>query len=305
MTNDISLTLSQRRNLLTLDDVSRLSGRTEQRLATGREINSVLDGAVTYFRAQTLTNTANDFDGLRQNIDQGISALNAFLNGVEAIEELVQQLRGIAEGTRSQTDLERASATTQFRQIGLQINNVVEDTRFQGIDLLARTSSQLTVRFGTRTSSTIVVGGLDLNATVNPGGSFRLFSVNAFSDTDSNDLSSFLLSNFGISGGFTTIGSSNSNIANLTTTIQILENSIDRVRGHAAYLGNNVSILQVRLDFTRSYVNDLSSAADKLVLADLNEEGANLVSLQTRQQLGIQALRVSNQNQQAILQLLN
>ena len=73
----------------------------------------------------------------------------------------------------------------------------------------------------------------------------------------------------------------------------------------ASTLGGNVAILQTRLDFTDQYVNTLNTGADALTLADLNEEGANLVALQTRQQLGIQSLAISGQQQQAILALLN
>ena len=64
------------------------------------------------------------------------------------------------------------------------------------------------------------------------------------------------------------------------------------------------AILETRLNFTSSYVNTLETGSDKLTLADLNEEGANLVALQTRQQLGIQSLAIAGQQQQAILGLL-
>ena len=72
----------------------------------------------------------------------------------------------------------------------------------------------------------------------------------------------------------------------------------------SSQLGSNVAILQTRLDFTDQYVNTLEGGSDKLTLADLNEEGANLVALQTRQQLGIQSLSIAGQQQQSILALL-
>ena len=86
--------------------------------------------------------------------------------------------------------------------------------------------------------------------------------------------------------------------------LQRIQSGIDRLRGISAEIGINVSILQVRLDFTKKYVNDLTTANDKLVLADINEEGANLVALQTRQQLGIEALKMSGDNQQRVVRLL-
>lgn len=64
-----------------------------------------------------------------------------------------------------------------------------------------------------------------------------------------------------------------------------------------------MALLQTRLEFTETYVNTLQAGGDKLTLADLNEEGANLLALQTRQQLGIQALSFAGQAEQGILGL--
>ena len=90
----------------------------------------------------------------------------------------------------------------------------------------------------------------------------------------------------------------------LTNQINTLVNSLDSalttLRTKSQTLGSNVALLQTRLDFTESYVNTLQGGADKLTLADLNEEGANLLALQTRQQLGISALSFAGQAEQEI-----
>ena len=82
-----------------------------------------------------------------------------------------------------------------------------------------------------------------------------------------------------------------------------LETALKTLRTKAKTLGSNVALLQTRLEFTENYVNTLQTGADKLTLADLNEEGANLLALQTRQQLGIQALAFAGQAEQGILAL--
>ncbi len=89
----------------------------------------------------------------------------------------------------------------------------------------------------------------------------------------------------------------------LNDTIKTLDSALTTLRTQAQNLGTNVAVLQTRLDFTESYVNTLEVGAAKLVLADLNEEGANLLALQTRQQLGIQALAFAGQAEQSILAL--
>jgi flagellin-like hook-associated protein FlgL len=75
------------------------------------------------------------------------------------------------------------------------------------------------------------------------------------------------------------------------------------VRATASNFGSNLNIIQTRQDFTQNIINTLKSGADKLVVADKNEEGANLLSLQTTEQLGITSLSLASQANQAILKL--
>ena len=75
------------------------------------------------------------------------------------------------------------------------------------------------------------------------------------------------------------------------------------LRGNAATLGSNATILKTRLNFTEDLTNTLESGAGKLTLADLNEESANLLALQTRQQLGLNSLALAAQSERAILSL--
>ncbi|PIW28816.1 MAG: flagellin-like protein, partial [Rhodospirillales bacterium CG15_BIG_FIL_POST_REV_8_21_14_020_66_15] len=74
------------------------------------------------------------------------------------------------------------------------------------------------------------------------------------------------------------------------TVIAGLDTALTTLRSNSQKLGSNVALLQTRLDFTENYVNTLEEGSGKLTLADLNQEGANLLALQTRQQLGISAL---------------
>jgi len=82
-----------------------------------------------------------------------------------------------------------------------------------------------------------------------------------------------------------------------------LQTNLSSLRAEGQTIGSNVALLNTRLDFTNNYVNLLTQGGGKLTLADLNEEGANLLSLQTRQQLGIQALSFAGQNERAVLSL--
>jgi flagellin-like hook-associated protein FlgL len=89
----------------------------------------------------------------------------------------------------------------------------------------------------------------------------------------------------------------------INAAITDLDAALATIRTKSQTIGSNVALLQTRLDFTTDYVNTLQTGADKLTLADLNEEGANLLALQTRQQLGISALSFASQAEQGILAL--
>ncbi|MAL75038.1 MAG: flagellin [Rhodospirillaceae bacterium] len=319
MSSDITLTGAQRSALLTLQNVADLSDRTQNRLTTGKKVNSVVDNAVAFFQSKSLNDRAADFTDRKDGIDQGISSITAALGGLEQLDQLLKQMKGVAEASKTQTTTERASATTQFQELGNQISLLIEDASYQGLNLLNNTGSQLDVAFSTRTASRLQVDGFDLNATsVTATGTRSLFTgintVNAVGGFDGSldFVGISALTGTGLAStdamtfsNFNQIGTNNSYIGAVDQIVTNLDSAISRVRATSAELGTNVAILQTRLDFTNEYVNTLQGGSDKLTLADLNEEGANLVALQTRQQLGIQSLSIAGQQQQAILALLN
>ena len=91
----------------------------------------------------------------------------------------------------------------------------------------------------------------------------------------------------------------------IDAAIAELDTAGTTLRASAQELGSNVALLETRLDFTERYVNVLEEGASKLNLANIPEEGANLVALQTRQQLGISALAFAGQSEQSVLSLFN
>jgi len=315
----ITLSSSQRSSLLNLQETSRLSQRTTLRLASGRSVNSVADNAVNFFRSRSLGNRAADFGDRKNDISQGISSINSALEGTDAIDNLLKQLRGVVEGARSASQTERKVATTQFTEILNQIGQVVEDASYQGLNLLNNSNSALKINFSERSSSVLAVTGYSLNGDNSVASDRALFTGTAGSNLFNanggfiGSATSLLTklgfgANSGLSvsnvNGFSGIGANSSNVAALDGLVKTIDNAIAKNRSVGTQLGNNASILQTRLDFTTRYVNRLQTGSDSLVLADLNEEGANLLALQTRQQLGINALSLASQQQQAILQLV-
>ena len=82
-----------------------------------------------------------------------------------------------------------------------------------------------------------------------------------------------------------------------------LEDALDTLRSQASTFGSNLSIVQNRQDFTKTMIDTLETGAGNLTLADMNEEAANLLALQTRQQLSSTSLSLASQADQAVLRL--
>lgn len=290
----IVLGASTRSNLLSLQGTQSTINLTQGRLSTGLKVASAIDNAVSFFQAQALNNRAADFTDRKDGIDQGISTLKAANNGVEAIDKIVKQLKGIVSSAKTATSTEQADLTEQFKELLAQVNELANDASYQGLNLINSTASKLSVDFSTSSTATFTIEGRNLNVSglfTNGGDSITSFQAG---------LSTFL--GTGGSVDFSTVGTT---VSAFDDAITLLDTGISKLRGAAKSLGANVTFLQTRLDFTKQYVNNLSEGADKLTLADINEEGANLVSLQTRQQLGIQALAFAGQSEQAVLRLFS
>jgi flagellin-like hook-associated protein FlgL len=300
MTN-VTLSSTVRSNLLQLQGTAHLIGRTQERLASGVAVGSPIDDAAKYFQAKALSDRASDLNERKNGIDQGVSTLETVIKATDAIEKLVQQMKGIVDGARSQSAEDRAASASQLSELVDQIQNLVDDATYKGLNLINNGEATLNVRFSEKADSELEVTGVDFNTSaffLNTNGSALGVSVGTngvvtdlgftqalslYEFTDAIDLADF------------------NDIAD--TVLKNLDATINNLRAKAATMASNSAILQVRLDFTEDYVINLQKGADKLTLANLNEEGANLLALQTRQQLGIQALAFAGQSEQAILGL--
>lgn len=297
---DIALSSAVRSNLLALQDTSSFIDRTQKRLSTGESVASPVDDAVKFFQAKSLSDRAADLLERKSAVDQGVNALETALKAADAIEELTKQMKGVIDAARSADKVQRAAFTTQFEDLAEQIQNLVGDATYQGLNLLNSTSSTLSVRFSDKADSKLDVSGVDFNVS----SYYRNSQGTAIAPTTYADVLTSL--------GFTVdLSVFNNSIASVLATFNAhadaaiagLDETISNLRSEAAKIAGNVAILQVRSNFTEEYVGVMEGGAGQLTLADLNEEGANLLALQTRQQMGIQALSFAGQSEQAVLGL--
>jgi flagellin len=169
----------------------------------------------------------------------------------------------------SQPNSTRTSLENDFNNILTQIDALANDASYNGINLLA--GDDLKVVFNEDGSSFLTIAGV-----------------------------TFSSAGLGLSP---TSGAGFQSDGNINTTLTSVDAALKTLRTQASAFGSNLTTVQTRQDFTKNLINTLQTGADNLVLADTNEEGANMLALQTRQQLSTTALSLSAQADQAVLRL--
>ena len=170
----------------------------------------------------------------------------------------------------------RQSLLTQFNSLLTQIDSATTDAGYNGINLL--NGDTLKLSFNENGTSSI-----DIQTKDSAGASFAITATN-----------------LGISAGTSAQFGDNTQLDTLSSG---LTTALTTLRTQASALGSSLSVVQTRQDFTKAMINTLQTGADNLVLADSNQEGANLLALQTRQSLSTTALSLSAQADQAVLSL--
>ncbi|WP_423068256.1 flagellin [Devosia sp. CN2-171] len=170
----------------------------------------------------------------------------------------------------------RKNLVKQFNDLRDQLDKFADDASFNGINLLRGDKLKLT--FNETGTSTIDIQARDADG----------------------DATSVDNSTLGITGA---VDADFDSDADLDARLSTLSDALGELRSHASSFGSNLSIVQNRQDFTKNMINTLETGAANLTLADTNEEAANLLALQTRQQLSSTALSMASQADQAVLRL--
>jgi len=296
MAGNITLSSATRQNLLSLQSTTSLIGRTQERLATGLKVNSAIDDALAFFKARNLNARANDLSTIKDSISNGVSTIKAAVQGLETMEDILKQMKALTQSAISSPESStRAKLASQFNELRSQVDNIAEDAHFNGYNLLKNTSAafqagadSLTVKFNERvdntTVNTLVVSGL-----------------NAADFNKIMGTSAIATGTAGTPGLWGQTGTAA--IVAITAAVRAIDSALVTVRQAAQNFGTNSAQLQIRIDFTTNLINTLRGGAAALVNADLNEESANLLSLQTRQELGTVSLSIAQSSEQSILRL--
>jgi flagellin len=199
---------------------------------------------------------------------QGGASLEIDATTTNATATFLGLTEGAVARTAGTTNSNRESLSKQFDELRTQIDQLAKDSGYNGVNLL--NGDNLKIQFNESNTSSLTLTGASLNSTK--------LGVSASAGSFQSD-------------------------ADITNSLSQLDKATTAIRAQASTFGSNLSVVQNRQEFTKGLIDTLSAGADQLVVADANEEGAKLLSLNTRAQLSGTALSLASQADQAVLRL--
>ena len=270
----ITLTSGMRANLVSLQNTNSLLETTQKRLASGKKVNSALDDPVAYFTAVNHEQRASDLASRKDEMSESVQTIKAANSGIESINTLIAAAKSLATSALSADSTTAETLMAQFNTVRTQIDEMADDSGYKGVNLLGGTDVSLTVKFDELGVSKLGITGFD--------GSTEGLSI-------------------GEATGW--VSGSSVVASQIEAAVIDLDDAKNTLRTESSKLANNLSIITARQEFTQGMINVLKDGAASLTNADMNEEGANMLMLQTRQSLGTTSLSLASQAAQAVLRL--
>ncbi len=281
------------------DEVTITDGTTTRTLTVGTDISTVQD----------YVNAINDLGGVKASFDEDtdqITITSGYPTGTTISISKNTAGGGTATnggttaGTTSLTTTAMTAAAKLISSGGFAIDDIIYIEDGNGYE-----AASLEIDENTTVDDLVKlingVKGLDANFS---GGSISLTGDVSFSISSSN--ADFNIGALATTIGTVTLTATDSDFkddTDIERTLQAINGALDTLRSAASSFGTMLSTVEIRQDFTEQLINTLEVGAGNLTIADSNEEGANMLALQTRQQLSTTALSLANQAEQSVLSL--
>ena len=236
----------------------------QTRINTGLRVASAKDDGAVFAIAQGMRADVAGFDVVQTSLDRAGSTVDVAIAAGEAISDLLIDMKEKALGASdtSLTTAQRAAYNEDFKSLRDQITTIVSNAEFNGANLINNSTAEITAIASADGTATITV--LDENLSL--GGAVITLGATASLDTATN----------------------------AATAVTTIETSLNNLNQALARLGTGAKALEVHSDFVTKLSDVTTAGIGNLVDADLALESARLQSLQTKQQLGVQALSIAN-----------
>jgi len=248
---------------------------TQTRINTGLKVASAKDNGAIWAIAQNQRATSQSLDAVKESLQRGQSTVDVALAAGESISDLLLQMKAKALAA-SDTTLDtnsRIALNDDFKSLRDQIAKVVNNADFNGANMIKSGGAQIQALANADGTQVISVSAQDLSL----GGAGALSGLLATASIGTQTLAS--------------------------TMIATVNTAITNVSSALSNLGTGSKALQSHLTFVGKLQDSLDAGVGNLVDADLAKESAKLQSLQTKQQLGVQALSIANQSTSPLLSL--
>jgi flagellin len=246
---------------------------TQNRINTGLKVASAKDDGATFAIAQSQRSTVSSLDAVKDSLNRATSSVDVAMSAGESISDMLTQMKAkaLAASDTSLDTTSRNALNTDFEALRDQITKTMSNAKFNGINLIDGSLPGLEALANADGNSRLTVAGQNLSL----GGSI-------------------------VTLGTTAAFATSSSASALLTTI---DDSINNVSAALAQLGTSSKALDAHMTFIGKLQDSVTAGIGNLVDADLAKESAKLQSLQTKQQLGVQALSIANQAPQTVLSL--
>ncbi|MDQ3126612.1 MAG: flagellin [Pseudomonadota bacterium] len=246
---------------------------TQNRINTGKSVATAKDNGAIWAIAQGQRADIGALNAVNQSLNRGVAAVDVALAAGETVSDLLIQLKekALSATDSSLTTSARAALNEDFKSLRNQIATVTANADFNGVNLLKTGATGFQALANAQGTSSLTVGAEVLAL----GGANVTITATQSIDT----------------------------LTKATASLTAVNTSIDRVSASLARLGTKSKALSTHLSFVGKLADTLEAGVGNLVDADLAKESAKLQALQTKQQLGVQALGIANQTPQLVLSL--
>lgn len=247
--------------------------QTQTRINTGMKVASAKDNGAIWAIAQGQRGEIRALGAVSQSLERGIAAVDVAIAAGESVSDLLLQMKEIALAATDETlkTASRDALNEDFEALRDQIASVVENAEFNGVNLLMESATGFGALANADGTATITVDA----------------EVMALGES---------IVTIGVSQDIATISDAESALSDVSA-------SIDNVSAALARMGTTSKALGAHATFVSKLMDSLEAGVGNLVDADLAKESAKLTALQTKQQLGAQALGIANQTPQILLSL--
>jgi len=259
--------------LQNLNSTSSMLQKTQQIISTGLKVASAKDDGATYAIAQSQRATVSSLDAVKDSLNRGSSVVDVAMSAGDSVTSLLSQMKdkALAASDTSLDTTSRAAMATDFNSLRDQITKTLSNASFNGINIINGQNASISALANAQGTSVLTVAGQNMSL----GGSIVTVATTA---------------SFGTA----------TSASNLLTT---LDTSISNVSASLAKLGTSSTALQNHMTFVGKLQDSINAGIGNLVDADMAAESAKLQALQTKQQLGVQALSIANQSTSTVLSL--